>query len=106
MKPITYTKGADLGDLALTWLADGGVVIDLTGHTFVATIGAQGRTAVVTKSSGITGAATAPNLTIAWATTTDLNDLPTGFYTLKVTATRTSDSKQRILKLPFNVGLQ
>jgi hypothetical protein len=94
-----YVQGADLPDLALTWLDDEGDVIDFaTGYTFQLKLGVPGSAASVTKTSGMTGASTAPNLTVAWADSAELNTLDPGVYTLQVKATRTSDSKHRFLR--------
>lgn len=92
-----YVLGAELGDLAITWYDTDGTLIDFSsGWTFQVKVGVTGQAALVTKTTGITGAATAPNVTVAWAATGDLNDITTaGTYTVQVRATRTADSKVR-----------
>jgi hypothetical protein len=93
-----YVQGADLPDLTFTWYAQDGTLIDLsTGYTFSLKIGNPGSAALITKTTGITGAATDPNVTIAWATSGELNTLAPGSYALQLQATRTADSKQRFL---------
>lgn len=76
------------------WLQDDdGTLIDFaTGYTFSFKIGAIGDTALLTKTTGITGATGAgtepdgtPNVTIAW-TTGELNITP-GMHDWQLTAT-------------------
>ena len=94
-----YVAGAELADLEVTWTDSDGTIIDFSsGYTFSLKVGAAGQTASFTKTTTITGAATAPNLTVAWATSGELNSLTAGGYTLQITATRTSDSKTRIMQ--------
>ena len=101
---VTYVKGSDLADLAITWQNSAGEVIDFsTGYTFAAKVGSPGTAATFDKSTGFTGAAVAPNLTIQWAVAGELNTLPGGAHTLQVTATRTSDSRQRIMQMTLNI---
>lgn len=91
-----YTVGDDLPDLTVEWLNTAGAVIDFSsGYTFSLKIGTPGTVATITKTTGITGAATSPNVTIAWATTGELNTLAKGVYDADLIATRTSDSKRR-----------
>lgn len=98
----TYVQGADLPDLAITWTDSNDDIIDFsTGWTFSLKIGTPGSAAALTKTSTITGAATAPNVTVAWTTSGELNTLATGAHSAQLTATRTSDSKQRVM--PFKL---
>jgi hypothetical protein len=99
-----YIQGSDLPDLAITWKDRNDAVIDFsTGHTFSLKIGVPGSAALVTKSTGITGAATSPNVTIAWATSGELNTLATGTYTGQLKATRTLDSKERFMSFRITI---
>jgi hypothetical protein len=99
-----YIQGADIPDLAITWLDNAGTVIDYSsGYTFSLKLGQPGQAAAMTKSTGITGAATAPNVTVAWATSNELNTLDPGTYTLDLIATRSSDSKQRIMRRELRI---
>lgn len=92
-----YVVGSELGDLAITWDDSDGDLIDFSsGYTFQVKVGEVGSAATFTKTTGCTGAATAPNLVVAWATSGELNDLTAGNYTVQVAATRTSDGKVRI----------
>ena len=93
-----YVLGAELGDLAITWYDDDGTLINFSsGYTFQVKVGLAGQAATFTKTTGITGAATAPNVVIGWATSGELNSLTDpGAYTVQVAATRTSDSKVRV----------
>lgn len=71
---ITYKKTADRPALKLWLLDDDGTLIDFSsGYTFVFKLGNTGQAALLTKSSGITGAAGSgtepsgtPNVTVTW----------------------------------------
>ena len=89
---IEYTIGHEDPPQGLTWLDDAGDVIDLTGHTFTLRIGTPGRPADHTKTSGITGAAAAPNVVIEWSTD-ELDGLDAGTHRGQLTAT--SDDRDR-----------
>lgn len=94
-----YVSGAELADLEVIWSDSDGAVIDFSaGYTFSLKVGVVGQAASFTKTTNITGASTAPNLTVAWATSGELNGLSAGGYTLQITATRAADSKTRILQ--------
>lgn len=98
----SYIQGAELPDLTIAWRDSAGNLIDFSsGYTFVLKLGTPGAAAVLTKSTGITGAATSPNVTIAWAAAAELNTLAPAHYQAHLVATRTSDSKQRVF--PFGV---
>lgn len=93
---IGYVVGAELPDVGITWYATDGTVIDFaSGWTFQVKIGVKGSAALLTKTAGIVGAATAPNITIVW-TAGELDAIPSGVYTLQVRAT--SASKDRIFQ--------
>lgn len=99
-----YVQGADLPDLAFDWKDSAGALINFSsGWTFALRVGQPGAAATLTKSTGITGASTSPNITVAWATSGELNTLPAGTYIGDLIATRTSDSKQRILRFVLPV---
>lgn len=99
-----YTQGAELPDLAFEWEDRNGDLHDFSsGWTFQLKVGTPGEAAVLTKSTGITGAATAPNVLIGWPTSGELNSLAPSLYHAHLVATRTSDSKQRVL--PFAIRL-
>ena len=100
---VKYIQGADLPDLALTLTDSAGNVLALSSvaHSFALKVGTPGSAAVLTKTTGFTAADTAPNLTVAWATSGELNTLTPDAYTMDVIATRTSDSKNR----PFRFTL-
>lgn len=104
----TYVQGSDLPDLAWTWKDSSSNLIDFSsGYTFVLKVGQPGTAASFTKSTGISGAATAPNVTIAWATSGELNTLAAGRYIADLIATRSSDSKARTLRfiLPVEAAI-
>lgn len=101
---VQYIEGSDLPDLAFAWFDGNKVLIDFsTGYTFELKIGLRGRTALITKTTGITGAATSPNVTISWSTSGELNALAAGNYTGQLTAQRTADNKQRVMTFEFIV---
>lgn len=84
---LAYVEGATRPATTITWQEDDALVDFSTGWTFIAKLFVQGAAAsLVTKTTGITGAATDPNVTINW-TTADLGALDPGNYTLEVTAT-------------------
>lgn len=93
---IKYYATAERPVLKLWLLDDDGTLVDFSsGYTFVAKIGVRGETALLTKSSGITGAAGAgaeptgtPNVTVTWSAG-ELN-LAAGEYTFQLTATTSS----------------
>jgi hypothetical protein len=101
----TYHVGAELPDLALTLKDSDGDVIDLSsGHTFslkVATLSST--TASFTKTTNISGAAAAPNCTVAWATSGELNSLSAGRYWAQLAVTRTSDTKVRLFEFELEM---
>ena len=96
---LEYFQGAELGDAEITWL-DNDAIIDFSGSwAWEAKIGPDGKPAVVTKTTGITGAAAAPNVTIVWDPG-ELDALEPGRWTIKVRARRL-DTKDRIMQAPF-----
>lgn len=102
MAKLTWVRGAELPSAAFWWTDRQKQLIDFsTGHTFTLKLGRPGATAVLTKTSGITGAAGAgveptgtPNLVVAWSA--NELDIPGGSYMLTITATDGS-SRDRIL---------
>jgi hypothetical protein len=97
----TYRVGQELPAMAFAWTDRTNTVIDYsTGWTFTAKVctAAAPTTTLLTKTTGITGAATSPNITVDW-TTTDLSALTaaaTGTdYVVHLIARRTADSKDR-----------
>jgi hypothetical protein len=97
---LVYYRGAELPDAEITWLDSSNNIIDFSsGYTFVAKLGTPGSTALLTKSSGITGAATAPNVLIAW-TANELALTP-GTYSLDIIAT--TGGKDRIQSTPITI---
>jgi hypothetical protein len=105
---VRYYSTAERPALELWLLDDDGTLIDYsTGSpTFVFKIGNPGETALLTKSSGIAGAAGAgtaptgtPNVVITW-TAGELN-IATGSYTGFLTAT--TSSLDRVFAFPFTI---
>jgi len=96
MTTVEYTIGAELPDIAISWTSESGAVIDFsTGWTFTVKVGNPGETALLTKTTTITGAAVAPNLTIAWAAG-ELDAVGSGAWQCQITAHNTASNKDRI----------
>lgn len=84
--PYVYAPTDEDPSIPLEWLDRDGAVIDLSSATFSVVLRERStNTAAVTKSSGVTGASTSPNVTITWGTG-ELASL-SGVYELVVTAT-------------------
>lgn len=106
---VSYIKGSDLPDQPVVWTDYTNALIDFgLGWTFQLKIGHLGQAALVVKTSGITGfgPGISPNVVIAWAISGELNTLEPGNYTALLTATRTSDNKQRRISFPFNISAE
>lgn len=105
METASYIQGADLPDLGFELRDEDGNLLQLaSGHTFELKVGQPGSAATLMKTTGITGANTAPNVTVAWATSGELNTITPGFYYLDLTVTRTSDSKHRKFRFGLTVN--
>lgn len=104
---ISYYKTAERPSLELWLVDDAGDLIDLSsGYTFSLKIGEPGSAALLTKTSGITGAAGAgtepdgtPNVTVAW-TAGELALTP-GVYVAQLTAT--TSSLDRVWTFPIQI---
>ncbi len=97
MSRVVYYTTAERPTLKLWLLDDDGTLIDFSagGYTFVLKIGSPGQTALLTKSSGITGAVGAgteptgtPNVVVTW--TAGELAIASGAYSAQLTATITS----------------
>ncbi len=90
---VRYHKEAERPSLSLWILDDDGSLIDFSsGYSFELKIGIGGQAALLTKTSGITGATGSgsepdgtPNVTVAWSSG-ELNLTP-GTYALQLKAT-------------------
>lgn len=101
-----YIKGAELPDVALTWTDEDTGLLDFSvGWTFTARIGHVGAAADLTKTTGITGAAIAPNLVIAWADG-ELDALDPDTYDVDVEANHVASSKDRKQRFQLIIGEQ
>lgn len=105
---LVYISGSDLPDTQITIRNGDGTYPDFSsGYTFQVKVAPAGSTtASFTKTTGITGgagSATACNVTVAWATSGELNSLTSGFYTLQVQVTRTADSAQWPEQFPLEI---
>lgn len=102
----------DEDPLELWWFVSNALVNFGAGYTFslkVATI-SDPATTLFTKTTGFTGSAGSgtestgtPNLTVAFATTGELNDLDPGRYFLEITATKVSDSTETTLRMKLEM---
>ena len=105
MKALEYHSSASLPNVELWLQDDDGTLVDFSsGYTFSLKIGAKGAAAVLTKSSGITGAAGSgsepdgtANVTIAWSDG-ELANIDPGPYTWQLTCTATSGGKDRVFE--------
>lgn len=86
---LSYNRGVTSPSARLWIYDDDGTLIDLTGATLSAKIGARGSAPKTTKSSGVTGTLGAgtepdgvPNLSITWSGS-DL-DIAPGIYLLQI----------------------
>lgn len=71
---------------AVEWRDGTGELIDFsTGYTFTVSLIDGAGTTALTKATGIAGAATRPNITVAWSA--NELDLTPGFYRLHLKAT-------------------
>lgn len=82
---LRYHSTAERPTFRLSWYDDDDAIIDFSASTFSLKIGNPGSTALLTKTTGITGAATAPNITVAWAA--GELDLTPGTYQWQMTTT-------------------
>jgi hypothetical protein len=87
MTTWTYRADAESPSYCVEWRdANGDLINFATGYTFeVKLVNQATAVSALTKSSGITGAATSPNITVAW-TTGELNLTP-ATYQVHLTAT-------------------
>jgi hypothetical protein len=104
---VRYHSTAERPGLELWLFDDDGALINFaSGYTFVFKVGTPGETALLTKSSGITGAAGAgtepdgtPNVTITW--TAGELAIAAGSYQGQLTAT--TSSLDRVFTFPFTI---
>lgn len=102
MTQYAYRADQELPAMTFTWQDSAGAVIDFSsGWTFTAKVCAVNTptTVVLTKTTGITGSASAPNVTIDWDGD-ELAALPANnkgaVYFVYLYARRTSDDKDRV----------
>lgn len=91
-----YIQGSSLPDWGASWLDADGAVIDFSsGWTFVGhMVNTKTYEVEFAKTTGISGAATEPNITTQWDV--DELDIPAADYTWYIFATNTGTSKTRI----------
>lgn len=90
--------GQELPDTELEWRV-GNTLVDLSApHAFQLRVAPvdDPSTVVFAKTTGISGSATVPNVTISWSTTGELSLLAAHtIYLAQLRARRTSDSRDR-----------
>jgi len=87
------------GDTLPAWRDSAGDIVDFSsGYTFALTCYKNG-VSQFTKSTGITGAATNPNLTVNWASTGEVGDLDPGTYVVHVVATSSGETRSATVTL-------
>lgn len=107
-----YRKDQELPAIPVNWYDNTGTIRDFSGGwTFTAKVCNAGTpdTIALTKTSGITGAATAPNITIDWSTTdfSTLTATSTGtIYVVYLYARRTADSKDDVFPGTLTITLR
>lgn len=96
----TYYLGSSDPEYPTTWRDSSGAVIDFSDPDwdFTLKLGHPGREAVLTKTEGLVGAATAPNITVTWAPT-DLDDLDPGTYLLQIFPTLDGRTRSPLTEL-------
>lgn len=94
MTDYIYRQDQEDPAVYISWSDKDGNLIDFsTGYTFEVKLAVDATTApVLVKTTGITGAATSPNITITWASG-DLNVTP-GTYRLYLKATTSSRDRR------------
>jgi len=100
MTTYEYRADQELPAIPVEWRDADRAVIDFsTGWTFTAKVCAASTptTIALTKTTGITGAGTSPNVLIDW-TTTDFSALTPGQHVVHLYARRTADSKDRVFR--------
>lgn len=94
MATFNYYQHAEDPAYVVTWLDSDGAVIDFSsGYTFeLKLVSVSAGTVALTKTTGITGAATAPNITAQWSSG-ELAAITPGDY--QAVLTPTTSSRQR-----------
>ena len=106
MGRLLYSQHAEDPGPGVWWRSRANTLIDFTGYTFTAKI-TDGVTSLLTKTTGITGAAGAgsapdgtPNIAIDWDAA-EL-DITPGEYTLELTPT-TSGRQRNPIRVPIRI---
>lgn len=99
---LVYTRGHERPFHLLTWLDADGEPVDLTDDTFALAIGTPGREAEHVKTTGITGTATSPNVSIAWSDN-ELDHLDTGMHRGQLSAIDSSGNYREPFPLTIEI---
>lgn len=105
---VTYTVGASLPDIVLSWTDVNGALIDFSDWSFRLRIGQPARPAAVEKVDGIDGSSTAPNVTVAW-TSAEIGALDPApesnrTYAAQLFATHIATGKERAMTFRIRVN--
>ena len=94
---LKYRKGAEYPTVSLTWNDINGQTIDFSaGYTFEFKIGHASHSALHTKTTNISGAATSPNVSILF-TAGELDAVPAGMYEGQLRANQSATDKDRFM---------
>lgn len=95
MSELTYVSDSENPETQLIWKDATGTLVDFSsGFTYTVKLVQEGVTQL-TKTTGITGAATEPNIRIEWAV--DELDITPGVYQLWVYA-RDAENRDRVFR--------
>jgi hypothetical protein len=97
---IQYVAGSELPSIDVTWRDSSGDVIDLTAYTLSLRM-QLGSNDPILKVSGLTPAASEPNVVITWSD--GELDIPPGVYSCQLWAKRIADGLDRD---PYTFRLQ
>jgi hypothetical protein len=101
---VAYEIGEELDDVKISWPnpETGEPRNFASGWTFEFKVGQLGQVATLTKTTGITGSATFPNIVISFAA--GELEIAAATYTGQVRARRTADNKDLICQFEFPVN--
>jgi hypothetical protein len=90
-----HPKGTSLPNDTIEWRDGAGVLINFTTATWeLIVVPAGSTTSAFAKTTGITGAATSPNVTIDWAASGEITTLAAGVYEVHLRATVAGEKRQ------------
>jgi hypothetical protein len=104
---VDYRKGDELPNVPVYWVEKRPNQADLVynlgaGWTFTVLVGLPDEPALLTKTSGVTGAATLPNVSIVWDEG-ELDVLPADVYVATLVATEAATGKDMSLDFGLRI---